>query len=114
MYIFGKFDAFCKRIQKVIDMFNVIEKFSMLEKIGVEGMDSLNKRFLTIVNQMQRKPYDILDHRKMVRINFSTLAVLRSNFSFDRNTIRTTPILRSKYPIWKLVYSNSLTLHSSI
>lgn len=30
MYIFGKFDAFCKRIQKVIDMFSVIEKFSMV------------------------------------------------------------------------------------
>ncbi|KAJ1555489.1 Dynein heavy chain 8, axonemal, partial [Nowakowskiella sp. JEL0078] len=65
MYIFGKFDAFCKRIQKVIDMFSIIEKFSMLEKLGIEGMDSLNKRFSNIMNQMQRKPYDILDHRKM-------------------------------------------------
>jgi dynein heavy chain len=65
MYIFGKFDAFCKRIQKVIDMFNVIEKFSLLEKLGVEGMESLIKRFSNIMMQMQRKPYDILDHRKM-------------------------------------------------
>ncbi|KAJ3342801.1 Dynein heavy chain 5, axonemal [Gonapodya sp. JEL0774] len=65
MYIFGKFDAFCKRIQKVIDMFNIIEKFSLLEKLGVEGMDSINKRFSTILMTMQRKPYDILDHRKI-------------------------------------------------
>ncbi|KAJ3097005.1 Dynein heavy chain 5, axonemal [Phlyctochytrium planicorne] len=65
MYIFGKFDAFCKRIQKVIDMFSVIEKFSLLEKLGIEGMDSLIKRFSNIMMQMQRKPYDILDHRKM-------------------------------------------------
>ncbi|KAJ3396765.1 Dynein heavy chain 5, axonemal [Lobulomyces angularis] len=65
MYIFGKFDAFCKRIQKVIDMFSVIEKFSMLEKLCIEGMESLIKRFSNIMVAMQRKPYDILDHRKM-------------------------------------------------
>ncbi|KAJ3055739.1 Dynein heavy chain 5, axonemal [Rhizophlyctis rosea] len=65
MYIFGKFDAFCKRIQKVIDMFNVIGKFSKLEELGIEGMDFLIKRFTNIMMQMQRKPYDILDHRKM-------------------------------------------------
>ncbi|KAI9206840.1 dynein heavy chain and region D6 of dynein motor-domain-containing protein [Polychytrium aggregatum] len=65
MYIFGKFDAFCKRIQKVIDMFSVIEKFSLLEKLGIEGMDLTIKRFSNIMMQMQRKPYDILDHRKM-------------------------------------------------
>ncbi|KAI8831563.1 hypothetical protein BC829DRAFT_494479 [Chytridium lagenaria] len=43
----------------------VIEKFSLLEKLGIEGMDSLIKRFSNIMMQMQRKPYDILDHRKM-------------------------------------------------
>jgi dynein heavy chain len=66
MYIFGKFDAFCKRIQKVIDMFNIIDKFSLLENLGVEGMDSIIKKFNNILSSMQRKPYEILDHRKMV------------------------------------------------
>jgi dynein heavy chain len=66
MYIFGKFDAFCKRIQKVIDMFNIIDKFSLLDNLGVEGMDSITKRFNGILSSMQRKPYEILDHRKMV------------------------------------------------
>ncbi|KAG5461780.1 MAG: dynein heavy chain, N-terminal region 1-domain-containing protein, partial [Olpidium bornovanus] len=65
MYIFGKFDAFCKRIQKVTDMFSIIEKFSMLEELRIEGMDPIIKRFSNILTQMQRKPYDILDHRKM-------------------------------------------------
>ena len=65
MYIFGKFDAFCKRILKVIDMFSVIEKFCLLESLGVEGMDVIVRRFNNIVSQLQRKPYDILDHRKM-------------------------------------------------
>ncbi|KAI9141404.1 dynein heavy chain and region D6 of dynein motor-domain-containing protein [Paraphysoderma sedebokerense] len=65
MYIFGKFDTFCKRISKVIDMFSVIETFSRLELLGVEGVDSILKRFFSVVSQMQRKPYEILDHRKM-------------------------------------------------
>jgi dynein heavy chain len=65
MYIFGKFDAFCKRIQRVIDMFDNIEKFSSLQSLGVEGIDSLVKRFDQILNQVKRKPYDMLDHRKM-------------------------------------------------
>ena len=67
MYIFGKFDAFCKRIQKVIDMFNIIQKFSLLQVLGVEGMDSIVRRFYNILVTLQRKPYDILDHRKMVK-----------------------------------------------
>ena len=65
MYIFGKFDAFCKRMQKVIDMFDLIEKFSALSTLGVEGTDSLIKRFESILAQVKRKPYDMLDHRKM-------------------------------------------------
>jgi dynein heavy chain len=65
MYIFGKFDAFCKRIQKVIEMFSIIEKFALLETLGVEGMDVIVRRFTNILTQMQRKPYDILDHRKL-------------------------------------------------
>lgn len=69
MYIFGKFDAFCKRIQKVIDMFNVIDKFSMLDTLGVEGMESIIKRFNNIIGVMQRKPYEILDHRKLVSLS---------------------------------------------
>jgi dynein heavy chain len=66
MYIFGKFDTFCKRIQKVIDMFNIIQKFSFLQELGVENMDTIVRRFFNILTTLQRKPYDILDHRKMV------------------------------------------------
>jgi dynein heavy chain len=65
MYIFGKFDAFCKRIQKVIDMFNIIQKFALLQQLGVEGMDMIVRRFYNILTTLQRKPYDILDHRKL-------------------------------------------------
>lgn len=46
-------------------MFAIIEKFALLETLGVEGMDLIVRRFSNILTQMQRKPYDILDHRKL-------------------------------------------------
>lgn len=49
-------------------MFNIIQKFSLLQVLGVEGMDAIVRRFYNILTTLQRKPYDILDHRKMVLI----------------------------------------------
>ncbi|KAI9314021.1 dynein heavy chain, N-terminal region 2-domain-containing protein, partial [Zopfochytrium polystomum] len=84
-----------RRIQKVIDMFSVIEKFSLLEKLGVEGMDGLIRRFSNVVNTMQRKPYDILDHRKME---------YDSDYASFKSKLRT----------WKQTCSNLLTHPLSI
>jgi dynein heavy chain len=41
--IFGKFDLFCKRVTKLIDMFTTIQQFSSLANHDVEGMDNLMK-----------------------------------------------------------------------
>jgi dynein heavy chain len=71
MYIFGKFDAFCKRTQKVVEMFSTIEKFTMIERLHIEGMETIIRRFSGVVSTLQRKPYDILDHRKNVNIIFA-------------------------------------------
>ena len=35
--IFGKYELFCKRLQKLIDMFTTIAQFSSLAKHQVEG-----------------------------------------------------------------------------
>lgn len=65
MYIFGKYDTFCKRIQKIEDMLNTIEKFSALGRSGIEGLEPIMDRFQSVIGAMKKKPYDILDHRKM-------------------------------------------------
>ena len=39
MYIFGKFDTFSKRLQKIIDMFETFELYSHLSDSKIEGMD---------------------------------------------------------------------------
>ena len=62
--IFNKFELFCKRVQKLTDMFSTIQQFSTLAKHNIEGMDSLIKNFFTIVDDFRRKPYDLLDYTK--------------------------------------------------
>eukprot|EP00741_Cyanophora_paradoxa_P017811 tig00021017_g17202.t1 len=62
--IFGKFELFCKRVQKLIDMFSTIQQFSSLAQHSVEGMDALIKNFFTIVDDFKKKPYDLLDYTK--------------------------------------------------
>jgi dynein heavy chain len=59
--IFGKFDLFCRRVEKLIDMFSTVEQFSTLSKHNLEGMDGLMANFFNIVADFKRKPYDLLD-----------------------------------------------------
>lgn len=63
-YIFGKFDTFCKRLERIMDMLNIMESLSCLGEIKIEGIDSLFVRFQGIVTTYKKKNYDILDHRK--------------------------------------------------
>ena len=37
MYIFGKFDTFTKRCQKIIDIFNTFNAYSTLQESKIEG-----------------------------------------------------------------------------
>ncbi|XP_046353935.2 dynein axonemal heavy chain 5-like isoform X1 [Haliotis rufescens] len=63
-YIFGKFDTFCKRLDKIIDMINTIEMFAGVQDIKIEGIDTIIVRYKTIVDVTKKKNYDVLDHRK--------------------------------------------------
>jgi dynein heavy chain len=62
--IFGKFDLFCKRVMKLVDLFTTIHQFSSLADHNIEGMDLLIKNFFTLVDEFKRKPYDLLDYSK--------------------------------------------------
>ncbi|XP_064640332.1 dynein axonemal heavy chain 5-like isoform X2 [Lineus longissimus] len=64
MYIFGKFDTFCRRLNKIIEMFNTMETYSHLPDSKIEGMEMVAAKFNVIVTSMKKKPYDYLDHRK--------------------------------------------------
>ncbi|CAB4042276.1 Dynein heavy chain 5, axonemal, partial [Paramuricea clavata] len=63
-YIFGKFDAFCKRLEKLDDMLIAMENLSGLQKIKIEGIETIVVRYQTMVATVKKKTYDLLDHRK--------------------------------------------------
>jgi len=60
--IFGKFDLFCRRVVKLIDMFSTIHQFRALANHKLEGMESLTDQFNTIIGEFRRKNHDLLDY----------------------------------------------------
>ncbi|XP_033641432.1 dynein heavy chain 8, axonemal-like [Asterias rubens] len=65
MYIFGKFDAFCKRIDKIVEMLCTIDTYSVLTTSRIEGIEPMANKFQNIYSGVKKKPYDVLDHRKV-------------------------------------------------
>ncbi|CAF0880138.1 unnamed protein product [Rotaria sordida] len=64
MYIFGKFDSFVRRCEKIIDMFATINMYSHLADSKIEGISPFYSKFNMIVTSMKKKDYDFLDQRK--------------------------------------------------
>ncbi|XP_002666734.3 dynein axonemal heavy chain 5 [Danio rerio] len=64
-YIFGKFDTFCKRLEKITDMATTLEDFSVLQFMKFEGVEKIYMRYQNIVSTIKSKTYNVLDHRKL-------------------------------------------------
>jgi len=62
--IFGSMELFVKRLDKVIDIFTTISQYRFMGERAVEGMADHIAAFEQVVEETQRKPYDILDHTK--------------------------------------------------
>ena len=65
MYIFGKINTFTRRLTKIITMMNTMKSFMCLGESRIEGLEQIWNKFLLIVTTMKKKPYDLLDYRKM-------------------------------------------------
>lgn len=63
-YIFGKFDTFCRRLERISYQLNTIQEYAGLADIRIEGIDGIIVKYKTIVESTKKKSYDILDHRK--------------------------------------------------
>lgn len=63
MQIFGKFDLFCRRVIKLIDMFSTIDQFNSLSKNKLEGMEKLIDDFHAIVHAFRLKRHDLLEYQ---------------------------------------------------
>ncbi|XP_026120715.1 dynein heavy chain 5, axonemal isoform X1 [Carassius auratus] len=73
MYIFGKFDTFQRRLNKILNMFGTITTYNALQDSKIEGLETMATRFQTaemlgkweaIVLTMKKKQYSFLDQRK--------------------------------------------------
>ncbi len=59
--IFGKFDLFCRRLIKLMDMFSTMQQFKSLEQHRFEGLDPLIAAFREIVMTFCAKGHELLD-----------------------------------------------------
>jgi dynein heavy chain len=59
--IFSRFDLFCRRVIKLIDMFGTIHQFSSLAERKLEGMEVITARFWQIIKDFKRKRHNLLN-----------------------------------------------------
>ncbi|KAL4616938.1 dynein heavy chain 5, axonemal [Arapaima gigas] len=64
MYIFGKFDTFQRRLNKILSMFSTISTYSSLQDSKIEGLETMATRFQAAVLAVKKKQYNFLDQRR--------------------------------------------------
>ncbi|KAF4514205.1 UNVERIFIED_CONTAM: hypothetical protein B566_EDAN019421, partial [Ephemera danica] len=68
-YVFGKFDTFCDRLSKIIQLFDLVDDYNTLFERRMEGLllgealEESMRRFEDAKKGIMNKPYDYLDHR---------------------------------------------------
>lgn len=62
--IFGKFDMFCGRMNKIEEMMTSIERWSVLQNCKIDGIEFINVAFRDILSVTIKKPYDVFNTRK--------------------------------------------------
>lgn len=45
MYIFGKFETFHRRLVKIIDVFNTMKTYSVLQESKIEGLEGMITKY---------------------------------------------------------------------
>lgn len=63
-YIFGKFDTFTKRLEKIIKLVELIDKSQGVENLRIEGIEEIAEQYKEIVDGLKKKNYDLLDFRR--------------------------------------------------
>jgi len=59
--VFGRFDLFCRRAIKLIDLFSTCEQMRLLKAHKIEGMEPITQAFDSLIDEMRRKnKYELL------------------------------------------------------
>lgn len=59
--IFGKFELFCRRISKLIELFSTINQFKTLEKHNLEGIQPILDTFDKTAMFLKKKNHKLLE-----------------------------------------------------
>jgi dynein heavy chain len=59
--LFGHFDLFTKRVDKLIGVFRTVEQFTLLKSYNIDQMEGLITRFETHLGVLKSKTQDVLD-----------------------------------------------------
>jgi dynein heavy chain len=62
--IFGRFDLFCRRVVKLVDMFGTIYQFKSLSQHRLDGMEKIVSNFRSITEEFRLKRHDLLDFQQ--------------------------------------------------
>lgn len=60
--LFGKFDLFCQRITKLMDLFSTIHQYNNLAANKFENLEEILSSFHNIVNTFRSKGHDLFDY----------------------------------------------------
>lgn len=110
--IFGKFDLFCKRLRRLIELFETIDQFTSLTVATMQGLDPIVSRFTEIQNELKKKPYDLVDWRKqefeadykqfqknIAQLEVQLIEFINQTFRSVNNTERSISLLRQFHGI---------------
>ena len=107
--IFGKFDLFCRRLIKLMDMFSTMQQFRALSLQNFDGLEPLLQAFKDVVKEFRSKGHDLLDFhsnrfdRDYVEFNVKMQELENSlqqfiNRSFENiNSIEDSLVLLKRY-----------------
>jgi dynein heavy chain len=71
--IFGRFDLFCRRVSKLIELFGTIQQFRTLEQHNLEGINKILDNFEKYVTAFKKNMHKLLDY---------------ANGTFDRDFVK--------------------------
>ncbi|CAH8650294.1 unnamed protein product [Heterobilharzia americana] len=64
MHIFGKYDLFCRRLDEINGIFQMISSYSCLLTSKIEKLEPLIGQYNLAVSKLRNNDYDFLDQRK--------------------------------------------------
>lgn len=64
--IFSKFQVFCKRLDKLVDIFASLQQYQALKEAEIDGMETLMESYGRLLSDFQKKNHDLLEYDNMV------------------------------------------------